>query len=685
MGLSLLAPAFLAGLLLLAVPIWVHLQKRHRNRVVKFPSLMFLEAIERPSMRRQRIRHWSLLVLRSIVIAALVLAFARPLLDTRGVAAATLASGGETVILLDHSYSLGYGDRWQAAREAALAEIEALAEGDLASVVLVSDRATVLSEATSDRVQLRELVSRAELVPRGTSFSAGVKVARKLVLESRQPQREVVLISDFQSLAWDRGEDLRLPAGTEVRVVDVGQQEGSDNLAVSGLVLDREEVADRERLVAQARVTRRGGEGVAEVEVALEMEGREVERQPIELQGSGSQLTGFSPLSVPPGVARGRIVLPQDALAIDDELFFVVSRGQTLPVLVLAAGRSGAPPSGLFVEQALSLGREPAFETRRRNASGWNEDDLDWAAVVMLSDVQLDASAAAELKTFVEAGGGLFVGLGSRSAATHANLAAVGLAPAPDGGQVGGPGASVARLSLVDRQHPDLEVFAAPRTGDFGTARFFRRHALTAETEGDRVLARFDDGGAALVERRVGKGRVLIWASTVDTYWNDFALQPIFLPFVHQVVKSLAGFRPPSPWQTVGAVVEADSVLPELSPEAVEEGLTLLAPGGGESAVGDLITLEEQGFYEVRQGRETLTVLAVNLDVSESDLTRLDVEELVGALKPPIGGAADGGGADRATPFERERSQGLWRFLVLAGLLLLVGEMFLADRLTALA
>ena len=38
----------------------------------------------------------------------------------------------------------------------------------------------------------------------------------------------------------------------------------------------------------------------------------------------------------------------------------------------------------------------------------------------------------------------------------------------------------------------------------------------------------------ALVERRVGTGRVLVWGSTLDTYWNDLPLQPVFLPFVHR-------------------------------------------------------------------------------------------------------------------------------------------------------
>ena len=49
------------------------------------------------------------------------------------------------------------------------------------------------------------------------------------------------------------------------------------------------------------------------------------------------------------------------------------------------------------------------------------------------------------------------------------------------------------------------------------------------------MLARFDGGAPALLERRVGSGRVLLWASTLDLSWSDLPLKPVFLPFVHRV------------------------------------------------------------------------------------------------------------------------------------------------------
>ena len=62
-----------------------------------------------------------------------------------------------------------------------------------------------------------------------------------------------------------------------------------------------------------------------------------------------------------------------------------------------------------------------------------------------------------------------------------------------------------------------------------------------------QILARFDDGAPALVERRVGNGRVLMWTSSLDLQWTDLPLKSIFLPFVHRMATTLAAYRESPP------------------------------------------------------------------------------------------------------------------------------------------
>src|SRR6201999_890466 len=135
-----LAPAFLAGLAAIALPVIIHLINRERKVVVEFPSLMFLQRISYKSVRRQKIRHLLLLILRCLALAMLVFAFARPFFERRQTAIGATGAR-EVVILLDRSASMGYGHRWARARDAAKRVVSGLSGNDHATLVLFSNEA----------------------------------------------------------------------------------------------------------------------------------------------------------------------------------------------------------------------------------------------------------------------------------------------------------------------------------------------------------------------------------------------------------------------------------------------------------------------------------------------------------------------------------------------------------------
>src|ERR1700733_15119151 len=90
---SFLAPAFFIGLAAIAIPVLVHLIQREKKRVIEFPSLMFVQRIPYQSVRRRRIRHWFLLLMRAAAITLIVAAFARPFFPKRAEAASAITGG----------------------------------------------------------------------------------------------------------------------------------------------------------------------------------------------------------------------------------------------------------------------------------------------------------------------------------------------------------------------------------------------------------------------------------------------------------------------------------------------------------------------------------------------------------------------------------------------------------------
>jgi hypothetical protein len=201
------------------------------------------------------------------------------------------------------------------------------------------------------------------------------------------------------------------------------------------------------------------------------------------------------------------------------------------------------------------------------------------------------------------------------------------------------------------------------------------------------VLARFDDGAPALLERRPGSGRVLLWMSTIDLGWNDLAVKPVFLPFIHAMVRHLADYTEAPASLTVGQVVPA---VRRSTPHAASgRGATIaVAPSGARVTVGaedGALELTEQGFYDIRTqgaGSAVVATLASNVDFSESVLAAMDPRELVVAATGRNAGEAAAFADSRPSDEAQAQAQRLWWYLLVAGGLLLAGETLLSNRLS---
>jgi hypothetical protein len=698
MGPSFLTPAFFVGLVALAIPVLIHLTHREKREIVEFPSLMFLRKIPYRSVRRQRIRHLLLFLMRSLALLLLVVAFTRPFWERSGQASASLGGAREVVLLLDHSYSMGYGDRWARALEAVHGAIDTIGSEERATLIIFSNRAEALNQPTSDRNQLHALVEGLRVGSGTTRYAPALEVARKVLEESNRPEREVVLITDYQKAGWEGQEDVELPVGTTLTGIDLSDEETS-NLSVTSVVLEREYLQGRERIVASARLTNKGTKPYDDVRVQLELGSRRLQDERVSIEANSSATVTFEPFILPEGISRGQVSVESDALPQDNLFHFVLWPGQSLSVLVLE-GSSGTRQS-FYLRRALTLGNRPTFGVDVKPFARLRGEDLTRRSLVILNDTPPpNEPAGRRLVDYVEAGGGLVVILGERSGTAGWTGPAAELVPGPWGAPVDRSKDWGGTLSYIDYSHPIFELFSAPRSGDFSTAKFFRYRRL-ATLGDDRVLARFDDGSVALAEKRVGEGKVLVWASTLDTFWNDFAVQPVYLPFVHQFAQYASGYAEAEHWHNVGDVLEigryldvagASISLPADFEDGAQSGLVVLKPSGEKSFLSQedgrtLLTLEEQGFYDIRvaesQSAQPLS-LAVNLDLTESDLSSLDPEELEAAVAFR-GEPSAGESRVKWTPEDQEGRQSVWWFFLVAALLLLAAETIFSNRLSLTA
>src|ERR1700739_2106324 len=111
------APWFLAGIAALAVPLYVHLLRRHTTNPRPFASLMFFERRTQSSIKHRRLRYIALLSLRALLLLLLALAFANPFISRT---AAKMNSEKMELLVLDNSFSMRAGTRLADAKRQAL-------------------------------------------------------------------------------------------------------------------------------------------------------------------------------------------------------------------------------------------------------------------------------------------------------------------------------------------------------------------------------------------------------------------------------------------------------------------------------------------------------------------------------------------------------------------------------------
>ena len=671
---SFLAPLFLIALAGLAIPVLLHLTQREKKQIVLFPSLMFVRRIPYQSVRRRKIQNWLLLAIRLTALALIIAAFARPLL-TRPDAPIAIGQGArELVVLLDVSYSMGYGDRWSRAQSAARDALRGLSPSDRGSVVLFASGADIATRSTAEVSALTATVDAAKPGAGSTRYAPALKVATSLLTDSQLPRREVVMISDFQRTGWQGAEGTALPSGTVLTPVAV--QGGSDrpNVTVTAASLARSTFANQERAVVTAGLTNHADAPVSGMTLTLEMNGLAVGTRPVSLEPGASGSVTFDPVTIGQRNMRGSLKLSDDALAADNVRHFVLSPADPLRVTLVERGGGNS----LYVTRALAIGEAPKFDAVTKGPDALSDDDLRRSAVVVLNDVPVSAALARRLARYVEGGGGLLVAAGQRASWPSD----VEVLPASIGAPVDRTRGPAARVTGLELGHAVFEAFRAPRSGDFSSTRVYGYRQVAAVADA-QVLARFDGGAPAVLEKRLGAGRVLMWSSTLDQSWTDLPMKPVFLPFIHRAATYLAAYVPPQPSLTVGQVLDPTTAGAH---KGQAPPRVLLTPSGRRMDLTDegaeVLELTEQGFYELRGEGNEAAVVAANVDPAEADPTPIDPAEIVSAAGAGAASATAAANATPLTPEAREKSQRIWWYLLFAGVLLLGLDTLVSNRLT---
>lgn len=657
------APWFLAGLLGIGLPIWLHLLRRHKTEPKQFASLMFFERRTQSSVKHRRLLYKLLMAFRLLMILLLALLFAEPYFRQ------SVASSGNKLVVgvVDHTFSMRSGNALARAKGEITSAISKRAAGEQAQIIALGSNVEIITQQTADPDALKAAIEGIGPADGRASYGDLARYLRTLASSVKKPL-EVHLASDFQKSALPSGfADLQLPESATLisHRVSTGKSPNwaVETVSAPGSVTDPKKV----RLAA----TIRGYEtDAAKKNVTLSVNGKLVQTKTVEIPPNGRTRVEFVGLDASFGLNRGTVTIDgSDSLEADNHFNFGFERSEPRKVLFVHDARQARALT--YYKAALDAAGDSPFTAEAVSCDlAAGQTPSKFAFVIVADCPGLPAPFEQALHDFAQQGGSILMTLGP-SSLSREKVPVINL-PIEASRYAGRESERFLAALKVDGGHP------VTRTADaFDGIRFYQ--SVHVKVDGpSKVIARLSDGSPLLIETPIGEGRVLTFTSTLDNIANDFPLHANFVPFIERSANYLGGAvdRPSS--TLVGATVELRSAK---SAAAVEvngpDGKPVMSLA--QAAAARTYAFPGEGFYEIKRVGAKPELYAVNPDRRESDLEALP-QETIDLWKNT--GKTDAANASTSNPdqAERDRSFSPWRWILFILLLVVIAETLVGNR-----
>jgi hypothetical protein len=242
------------------------------------------------------------------------------------------------------------------------------------------------------------------------------------------------------------------------------------------------------------------------------------------------------------GLAPEQLKLTGDDEEFDDNVFLVRPKPEQIQVLFLGSDADRDPQQSLFyyLKRGFQETRQQNVQVLARPANApLSPADVANVPFLMIGDV-LSPEAARSVRAFLDSGKSALLAMRtSGAAATLAEIAGLGSLSAEEA-----PTGGYALLGQIDFEHPLFAAFADPRFSDFTKIHFWKHRRLDADQlKNARVLARFDKGDPALLQMPVGKGSLLILTSGWNPGDSQLALSSKFVPLLYSMLELSGGIK----------------------------------------------------------------------------------------------------------------------------------------------
>ncbi len=537
-----LNPAILFGLLAASIPVIIHLFNLRKLKKIEFSTLAFLKELQKNKIRKIKLKQWILLALRVLIILFVVMAFARPTLQSVQIGGTTSAAKTTAIFILDDTFSMSVVDQkgsyFNQSKEIISQVISQLQEGDEVGLILVSNP-KVENRLTSNFSEFIKNVDQLDLSYSSGDLNSAIVKASQLISESKNFNKEIYVLSDFQKNKITKenlNNDLSELLNVNVRLYtfDLSDKDVF-NLSVDELKINNQ-IFEKDKPVSfSVTITNNSNQDVNSAVVSIFMNDERAAQKSFDVSLGQSTIVEIEAVPKITGFIDVVTEIETDEIEQDNKRFASLYIPEKISI-----GMFSENPADLnFVDLALQTIGEGKYTIEKKGLSQTTSQQLNKYQMIIVSTNSI-SSGIEQIKNYVRDGGGLILFPASAPDAVKINQLYSQVGLGINSSFVGKVNSSDLKIKFdkTDFAHPVFQnIFQNEQKKKYESPELNAYYRFSST--GNQLIP-LVDGSAFLSEYKIGKGKIFVFNSAPILSWSDFPIKNIFAPLINKSVAYLS-------------------------------------------------------------------------------------------------------------------------------------------------
>jgi hypothetical protein len=663
--------ALIAGL----IPILIHLFNKQKAKRIKFSSIRFLKKLEKRRLKKVKIYQILLIIIRTLLIILLVLAFARPTFSGAWNILQEPSANTTAVIILDDGLNMRQYDYSGNRFNRALAKLNQVLKS-----FKPEDRIRLLK---SSNIEI-DILDSLDFQLQECSYLIGdinsslLKVT-KYFIDNPNINKELHIISDMKTIT-KKLEEFALNNQDIKIYLEKIIEKGSGNISISSVVFENTLFEINKPVNAKLYLRNHSNTESKIVNTQVFINNKRVAQNNSTILANEQKVIHLNFIPKSYSWNSGYFEINDDDLIADNKYYFSIKIHEKVKMLFVDNN-----PSSYLKSAIETINQLEHIEIIKENYKSLARKSFFDYDVIFLSNIPAISNAiVARLKSYMNNGGGIILVPGEKTILSFFNTSLSSIFGDLKLLELNKISSGYYTLKKIQENNPIISEIYKKENPEISLPKFKKYFKLSNISSFQNIL-QLNNGNPFLLFSNKSDLNLMVLSSYFDDSWSDMHFKGIFIPLLIKMIKYVAFNLDKSGKQIF---VGNEAVL-NINQSNTKKLYEIATPDGdknrispvylGSNGIFDLGEFYKPGNYKINQGTNTISVISVNVDANKLGMNRTDINKIIDDNEN-IELISENENANERVK-EARFGEEIWKYIIGIAIIILLFESFVVKKI----